>query len=115
MTRKYKRKDYSSTIKGKMALRNEYKNRCYVCHKKFGHGFAFHHLWYLKKGEVHYKDYKNSRKYNDDLSKLIIKNPRRFLLLCRPHHHYIEWGRNLTRKSPEKFIRFINAVHNTKT
>ena len=56
-----------------------------------------------------------NKKYNEALSKLIIKNPKRFLLLCRVHHHYIEWGRNITRKSPEKFIRFVDAVHKTKT
>jgi hypothetical protein len=110
-----KKKDYSDTPKGQMALLNEYKNRCFVCHKKFGRGFAFHHLWYLKKNEVHYKNYKNSRKYNDDLTILIKRNPKRFLLLCRVHHHYIEWGRNITRKNPEKFLRFIEAVYKTKT
>lgn len=110
-----KRKDYSDTLKQKMAKRDDFNNRCYVCHKKFGRGFSFHHLWYLKIGEVHYKDYKNSRTYNDDLSILIKRNPKRFLLLCRVHHHYIEWGRNITRKNPDKFLRFIDAVNKTKT
>ncbi len=115
MTRRYIRKDYSKSVKGQMALRPEYNNKCFVCHKKFGRGFAFHHLWYLKNNEVHYKDYKNSKTYNEDLAKQIKKNPSRFLLLCRVHHHYIEWGRNICRKNPEKFLRFIEAVNKTKT
>ena len=110
-----KKKKHGDVIKAQMAFKIEYNNRCYVCHKKFGRGFAFHHLWYLQKDEVHYKDYNSSKKYNEALSKLIINNPRRFLLLCRPHHHYIEWGRNLTRKNPDKFLRFIDAVNKTKT
>lgn len=107
-----RRKDYNKSVKGQMALRPEYENRCFVCHKKFGRGFSFHHLWYLKKGEVHYKNYKNSKKYNEDLSKLIKRNPKRFLLLCRVHHHYVEVFNNMKN---DKFLRFIMAVKLTKT
>ena len=115
MTRRYTKRDYSNTIKGKMALMPEYENRCFVCHKKFGRGFAFHHLWYLKTGEVYYKDYKNSNDYNGDLTKLIRKNPKRFLLLCRVHHHYIERLHMVLKNHPNTFKRLIIAIRLTKT
>lgn len=90
-----------------------YKNRCYICRKRFGKGFAFHHLKYEEQDAI-YKNYKgNSDKYHRDLERFIISNPKRFLLLCKPHHHFVEWGASIKNKS--MWNRFIKARRMTNT
>lgn len=89
-----------------------YANRCYVCHKKFGKGFAFHHLYYLKNDAI-YKDFKNSNAYHRELEKFINLNPKRFLLLCKAHHHLVEWAASI--KDQAKWRRFCKARSLTKT
>jgi hypothetical protein len=90
-----------------------YKNRCYVCHKKFGKYFAFHHLWYEIK-DARYSMFKsNTNKYHIELAKYIKLNPKRFILLCRGHHHLVEWGASVKDKA--KWKRFCKARAMTKT
>ena len=103
---------------GKMGLSKEivakkyFKNRCYVCHKKYGKYFLFHHLWYIE-NDVIYKHYKNTITYNEALMPLVIKNKKRFLLLCRAHHKYVEWASSI--KNKDMWKRFIKARTMTKT
>ena len=92
----------------KTELAKLYKSRCYVCHKKFGKRFAFHHLWYIDNDVIH-RNYKgNSEKYHKDLKPLILDNPKRFMLLCNTHHHYITWGAKF--KDIKKWNRYLKAV-----
>ena len=97
-------------IKGALACHRRFKNRCYVCRKPFGKGFAFHHIWYII-NDVKYSDYKDSLKYHIQLEELILQNPKRFLLLCRVHHHFVEWGNKLNEPA---FKRFVKAVGMTR-
>ena len=90
-----------------------YHNRCYVCRKPFGKGFAFHHLWYEPIDAVYHNFNGNSNKYHIQLEKFIISNPKRFLLLCKPHHHLVEWGASIKDKS--KWNRYCKARRMTKT
>ena len=90
----------------------KYKNRCYVCWKKFGKGFAFHHLWY-EVNDARYKQFKNSDLYHRELERFISHNPKRFILLCKAHHHLVEWGASL--KDEKKWKRFCKARRMTKT
>jgi len=43
----------------KKSLARLFRSRCFVCHKRFGKGFAYHHLWY-DGGEP---DYANKNEY----------------------------------------------------
>jgi hypothetical protein len=76
--------------------------RCYVCRKPFGSGFVYHHLYY-DGGEPSYKD---RYRYFDYVFKQIETNPRQFLLLCKNHHYFVEWGKRI---ADDKFKRFIKA------
>lgn len=89
----------------KKLVAKKFKSRCYVCWKKFGKYFLFHHLKYID-GEPYYTDYKSSIDYNLALLPFIRKEPKRFMLLCRVHHHFLEWGKKL---GDDKFKRFCRA------
>ena len=70
-----------------IALGKLFENRCYVCRKKRGKGFVFHHIRYDGKS---YRDYPTSKQYLENLILEIMKEPKNFLLLCRKHHFAIE-------------------------
>ncbi len=91
--------------KAKKNIARKFKSRCYVCHKKFGKYFLFHHLKYID-GEPYYTDYKSSIDYNLAVIPFIKKDTKRFMLLCRVHHHFLEWAKKL---GDDKFKRFIKA------
>ena len=101
-------------IKGALASHRRFKNRCYVCRKSFGKGFAFHHLWYYKESgcDAVYSDFKgNSLKYNIALMPFVKAEPKRFLLFCLTHHHAVERG---VAFNPDKYDRIVKAVRMTK-
>ena len=97
-------------IKSALAKHRRFKNRCYVCRKPFGKGFAFHHVYYIQ-NDVKYSDFKTSLAYHVALEPLIKSNPSRFLLLCKAHHHLVEWGNSLNEPA---FKRFVLAVGQTR-
>ncbi len=98
-------------IKQRLA-KKYYKNRCFVCHKKLGKFFAFHHLWYLEEDAI-YKNFRNTNDYHKELEKFINSNPKRFILLCRAHHHLVEWASSIKDESMWK--RFVKARKMTYT
>ena len=81
-------------------------SECYVCHRKFGKGFTFHHLYYLPT-EKYYKDFKNGDDYNEYIVEIVKKNPKQFLLLCKKHHIVVEW---MLMYKPETFKRLLKAI-----
>jgi len=89
----------------RLAKNRRFHSRCYICWKKFGKGFQFHHLWYVE-GEPLYSDYGNSSDYRIALAPYIRKSPQQFLLLCRAHHHLVEWGKKM---GDVKFRRLCKA------
>lgn len=104
-------KQKNDLIKSELAKLRRFGGRCYVCgckaHKR---GMTFHHLWYLKTGDVIYSVYKKLGKlpdYYPDLKPLILDKPERFLYVCSPHHQSIE---RLKRFSKIKLNRLIKAV-----
>ncbi len=92
--------------KQKVALLPRFKNRCFVCWKKFGRGFTFHHLWY-RDDEPYYSNFKDSTKYQLALLPYVKKRPTQFLLLCKVHHHFVEWGKKI--KNEAMWKRFCLA------
>ena len=75
--------------------------RCYICHRKYGKGFTFHHIRYEK---ASYRDFKTAEDYSLFVCAEVQEDPERFALLCRPHHHVIEM---LKRYKQDKFDRLM--------
>jgi len=87
-------------LKKKLRAAKKYHSRCYCCHREFRDtkaskklGWTFHHLFY-KEGEPVYSEYKDSLNYQLALLPFVLKNPSQFLLLCKVHHHYLEWAKS---------------------
>jgi hypothetical protein len=98
------RKEHIYKLKEKAA--KKLGSKCYVCHRKFGKGFTFHHKYYVP-GEKTYRDFENGDDYNEYIVKIVEKNPKQFLLLCFKHHFTIE---QLKRFKKETLERIIKAV-----
>jgi len=79
-----------------------FQSRCYVCHRKFGKRFTFHHKFY-EQDKTFYTD----KDYHARLYKEIRKNPSKFLLVCNRHHYAIE---NLKKYSKDVLERLIRAT-----
>lgn len=97
--------------KGRVANLKQFKGVCFVCHKKFGKRFLFHHLTYIE-GEKTYRDFTNSEDYQRYILPIVEANPQRFMLLCHKHHSVLE---KLKRFKEENLNRLIKAVKMTKT
>jgi hypothetical protein len=79
---------------------------CYVCGRKYGKGFNFHHKKYIE-GEKTYRDFKNPLHYTLYVIAMVLVDPDRFVLLCRKHHISVEM---LKRYKYETFWRLIQVV-----
>ena len=78
-------------------------NRCFICRKKYGKKFTFHHLDY-KSDEKTYRDFKSSMKYNEYILPIIDENPDRFVLLCNKCHYGVT---KLSRYKRDKLERMF--------
>ena len=83
-----------------------FDNRCYVCHKKYGKRFHFHHLTY-KDNEKTYRDFKNNDDYQKYILPIIEQCPYNFELLCHKHHYLVEI---LKRFKPERLERLFDVT-----
>jgi len=91
--------------------------KCFLCHKKFGKNFHFHHVEH-RKGEKKLSDFKehssnqkNWEDYQEYVLPIIEKFSDKFELLCREHHRLIEIPNSL--KSP-KFERYVDLLLRTR-
>ena len=83
-----------------------YDSQCTVCGKKFGKYFAFHHLSY-RDDEKTYRDFKNQDDYQRYILPIIQKRPKDFVLLCRPHHRFIEIYKNMSPWNFDILVRLM--------
>ena len=83
--------------------------QCEICLKPFSKAFHFHHITYIE-GEKTYRDFSNGTNYNLYIMPRIIKDPKRFSLLCHPHHRAVEM---MKRWEPAKFLRLAKIVQNS--
>lgn len=103
-------KEIVEQLKKEVAYLPQFDGKCYVCHKKFGKYFLFHHKSYVT-GEKVYRDFSNTIAYNAYILPLIKKDPNRFTLLCRKHHNVIE---KLKKFAPDKLERIFKVVKESK-
>jgi len=95
----------------KISMAQQYfKGRCFLCRKKQKKNFLFHHLDYSS-GEKTYSDFGNTVDYNEYILPIVKKNPKRFMLLCVPHHHAIGQG---ARYGDDTWKRYVMAVNMTR-
>lgn len=88
-------------------------SKCYICERKFGKYFQYHHLWY-EPNEKKYSDFPDSNLYWEYVCEKIIENPERFLLLCRICHSRIDRKRGgLSRMKADKVVRLFLATLST--
>jgi len=92
--------------KRRVASLPRFKSRCFVCWKKFGKYFVFHHIYYVE-GEPYHKAFKDSTNYQLAVLPIIENNPAQFLLLCKVHHHFVEWAKSI--KNEAMWKRFCKA------
>ena len=90
-------------LETKRKLAKKFQSRCYVCRRPFGKGFVFHHKYY-DGGEPDFN--KDKDLYFEYVFTQIRKNRKQFLLLCKNHHYFVEWGKKI---APDKFRRFLRA------
>jgi len=93
-------------MKREVAFMPQFDGKCYVCGKKFGKWFVFHHKRYLNSDKI-YSDFKDSYAYNEYVLPVIKRDPNRFALLCKKHHQSVEM---LKKFKPENLKRLIKLV-----
>ena len=93
-----------------------FDGQCFICQKKFGKRFQFHHLWY-EKNEKKWNDFSNADDYWEYVQVKIKENPKRFRLLCRMCHHRIDKPKGgLSRMKKDKVVRlFIVTLETIKS
>ena len=87
-----------------------FSSRCFVCHRRFGKGFTFHHKYYIPE-EKTYKDFKDPLDYQLYIIDIVRNNPTQFLLLCHRHHYSVE---NLKKFGALTLLRLLKAVKMSK-
>jgi hypothetical protein len=90
----------------KRELARKFNSRCYVCHRAFGKGFLFHHIYYdggePKQGTNEYYEYVFNQ---------IETHPEQFYLLCRAHHYFVSW--RVSIKNRGLWRRFLKVCTDT--
>lgn len=97
-------KYYGKFIKKRTELAKLYNSKCFICNKKFGKFFVFHHKQY---NNLKYTSKGYWRKVLDEIE----QSPEIFMLVCKPCHGYLEH----IIHTNGGLDRFIEAVKSTKT
>jgi len=81
-------------------------SRCFICHRRFGKRFLFHHKQYIEGERIH-SDFKSTTDYNEYILPIIRKDKKRFILLCSGNHQTLE---RIKRMLPANRKRLYRAV-----
>jgi len=100
------KKEYTEQYRRQVA--ELFDSVCYVCAKKYGKRFSFHHKRYIPK-ERTYKDFKNNDNNNYQLYILPIiqQRPQDFELLYHKYHYLVEI---LKKFNPERLAKLFNVT-----
>ena len=88
-----------------------FNNICYVCEKKFGGKFHFHHVQY-RNGELKYSDFKSWVQYNEYVLPIIQKIPDKFALLCNTCHRLISILQSI--RNGDRFERLVKLARESR-
>ena len=108
MVTKINKKEEIKKYKRQVAIL--FNSECYVCKKKYGKRFHFHHLTY-RDNEKTYRDFKSNYNYQVYILPIIEERPRDFELLCFKHHYLVEI---LKRFKSERLERLFVVVRKSK-
>ncbi len=95
----------------KAVAAKHFESKCYVCGKRYGKNFHFHHLTYREDEKIH-SDFSSNDKYQEYILPIIEKRPFHFELLCHKHHYLVEI---LKRFKPERLERLFCVVRRSQT
>lgn len=88
-----------------------FNEECFICRKKYGKNFNYHHLTY-RKGELDHSDFRDSYKYNDYILPIIEKMPDKFALLCKQCHRLL--GFLQRTKDDDRFERLVDLARQSR-
>lgn len=88
-----------------------FDSRCYLCNKKFGKKFHFHHIGY-RKDEKKHSDFDSHYDYTMYVLPIIEKHPEKFSLLCMTCHHLITILQSI--KEQERFERVVDLSRRSR-
>jgi len=111
--KKKKKKNKKEIIKKykKDVAKELFSGECYVCHKRYGKRFHFHHIRYVH-NEKTYRDFSNKDNYQLYILPIIEERPSDFELLCHKHHYLVEI---LKLFKHERLVRLFNVVSRSET
>lgn len=90
-----------------------YDGMCFVCQKKFGKRFQFHHKRYIK-GDKKWHEFTNPMDYWKHVEEKMLEDPDRFTLLCHTCHHRVDKQRGgLSRMNKDKLERLFIVSRET--
>ncbi len=81
------KKEYTEKYRRQVA--ELFSSVCYVCDKKYGKRFHFHHVRY-RDNELVYSDFNSNDNYQLYVLPIIQNRPLDFELLCNKHHYLVE-------------------------
>ncbi len=102
-TRVKKMNKKDDTKKYKRQVAKIFASECYVCGKKYGKNFQFHHIRYREDTKT-CRDFTTNVAYQSYILPIIHDTPWDFELLCNKHHYLIE---QLKRFKPERLERLF--------
>ena len=96
-------KTFDQTYLNKINVAKLFGSKCSLCGRKIALGtkrkinFTYHHFSYNPNEKI-YKDFKNSKEYNEYILPIVIKNPKNFALLHRKCHYSVEMAKKYSDK-----------------
>ena len=104
MNKKKSKKEIVKKYKRQVA--KIFASQCYVCGKRYGKNFHFHHVRYRADTKT-YRDFTTNISYQSYILPIIHDAPWDFELLCHKHHYLIE---QLKRFKPERRDRLFDVI-----
>ncbi len=91
---------------------NLFDGHCYICLKKFGKNFHFHHIEYRTE-ELKHSDFNSFFKYNSYVLPIIETMPDKFALLCHKCHRLLGFLQSI--KNDSRFERLVDLSRRSRT
>ena len=88
-----------------------FHSECYLCHKKYGKNFQFHHITY-RENEKKHSDFDSYYEYTMYVVSIICKRPDDFALLCKTCHYLITILQAI--KDNSRFERVVDLARRSR-
>lgn len=88
-----------------------FHRECYLCHKKYGKNFQFHHIAY-RENEKKHSDFDSYYEYTVYVVSIIQTRPDDFALLCKTCHYLITILQAI--KDDSRFERVVDLARRSR-